>query len=94
MEAALAGKCDRRGLWYRINNRPAPGQGSAGWIDAIALGWTGALFIELKSEHGRRTLAQIRLMRRLIALGLDYRLYRPGDLADGGRADTDLDAIA
>ena len=64
----------------------------AGWVDLVVLGGR-SLFIEVKSEDGRRTKAQIRMAGALTRAGLAYRLYRPSDL-ESGTVDADLEAIA
>lgn len=66
---------------------------SAGWVDLVILGRGAALFVEVKSEDGRRTLDQMACARNLASAGLKYRVWRPSDLADG-RIDDELDRIA
>ena len=51
-----------------------------GWVDLVIVGRHGTLFAELKSEHERRSKAQIRWAERIVLAGNTYRLWRPEDL--------------
>lgn len=53
--------------------------GARGWVDLVILGIGGALFVELKSEDGRRSQAQIEMARAIRVAGLQYRLWTPLD---------------
>ena len=86
--AAVIELCEVRDLWWfhaydsratvRAGTRPANG-----FVDLVLVGHAGALFVELKSADGRRSMAQIRWADRIIKAGLQYRLWRPGDYKDG-----------
>lgn len=68
------------GLWcYHAHDHP---RNKPGWPDLVILG-RGALFVELKSEDGRRSLAQVEVASRIAAAGLTYRLWRPSDWSSG-----------
>lgn len=67
-------------------------QAGKGWVDLVLVGDHGTLFVELKSEDGRRSRAQIRWADRIVRAGLAYRLWRPDDLKDGTIA-AQLEAI-
>jgi hypothetical protein len=70
-------------------DRQASGKG---FMDVVIVGFHGALFVEEKSEHERRSKAQIRWADRIVRAGLQYRLWRPADLKDGTIA-RELEAI-
>lgn len=75
--------------WFHANDHP---RNRRGWVDLVILGPHGALFVEVKSADGRRTMAQIRCAERLTRVGFQYRLWHPSDLADG-IIDRELKAI-
>jgi|SRR5215469_15364124 len=96
--------CQLRGLWWfhhYDSRQDIPGisnkteyerqQAGKGWVDMVIVG-SSAIFAELKSEHERRSRAQIRWADRIVRAGLAYRLWRPEDLADGTIA-KELEAI-
>lgn len=91
MNAELAGLCGQLGVYCWINAREMF-QNSSGWVDAVALGSRGALFIENKTAEGRRTRPQIRTAGLLVASGFEYRLYRP-EHYQAGTVRQDLEAI-
>ena len=80
LQAAVIDLCKLRGLWWFHPYESR--RSSSGWPDLVILG-RQALFAELKSEDGRRSMAQLRCAGRLTAAGLAYRLWRPEDLKDG-----------
>lgn len=84
----LAVVCQRCGTVVR---RPV-GAGPAGWVDLVILGRRSALFVEVKSEDGRRTVDQMACARDVATAGLRYRVWRPSDLA-AGRITDELDRI-
>lgn len=94
--------CQLRGLWwFHSYNSERDVQGSdeyqrqasgKGFTDVVIVGFHGALFVEEKSEDGRRSRAQIRWAERIVRAGLRYRLWRPVDLKDGTIA-AELEAI-
>ena len=93
MNAELASLCRQLGVYCWINSGEIRQHGT-GWVDAIALGKHGGLFIENKTEDGRRTRAQIAVAEKLeAALPEVYRLYRPADYGNG-TVRHDLEAIA
>lgn len=67
----------------------------AGWPDLVLLGHGRALFVECKSERGRLTLEQRRVIGLLRDAGLDVRVWRPSDWREieatlsGGRRRSD-----
>jgi hypothetical protein len=80
LQAAVLDLCHLYRLWAyhpHDSRRSEPG-----WPDLVILGKT-ALFAELKSADGRRSIAQIKVAGRIAGAGLVYRLWRPADLADG-----------
>lgn len=89
---AVTRKCNLWDLWWfhaYDSRRTVRGQdpservkAGAGWVDLVIVGRHGALFVELKSEHERRSMAQVRWADRIVKAGLQYRLWRPEDLAD------------
>jgi hypothetical protein len=100
---AIAAACKRRRLRCERSPNPVvrcgkcaamlrrPGAG-AGWVDLVILGRRGALFVEVKSQDGRRTMEQMTCAGDIAAAGLRYRVWRPSDLAEG-RIDGELDRI-
>jgi hypothetical protein len=81
LQAAITEICHLKGLWWFHPHDSR--RSNSGWVDLAILGNGGALFAELKSEDGRRTMAQIRCADRITKAGLQYRLWRPADLKDG-----------
>jgi hypothetical protein len=81
LQAAITEICRLKGLWWfhPYDSR----RSNSGWVDLAILGKRGALFAELKSEDGRRTMEQIRCAERITKAGLQYRLWQPADLKDG-----------
>lgn len=65
---------------------------ASGWVDLVILG-RQALFVELKSEDGRRSIPQIQCSTRIEQAGLQYRCWRPSDL-QCGIIQRELEAIA
>ena len=92
MNAELARLCGQLGVYCWVNSGEVMQRGS-GWVDAVALGSEGALFIENKTANGRRTTQQIRVAKLLHHNGCAYRLYRPHQYEDG-TVQRDLEAIA
>lgn len=90
--AAIQAEAKTRGLWCWPTPPSTPLM-VAGWPDLVILGHPGSLFVECKSEDGRRTREQIRVAQRLLEAGLSYRLWRPSDLESGVIAAA-LEAIA
>jgi hypothetical protein len=77
LQAAVLDLCRNRGLWAyhpHDSRRSEPG-----WVDLVILG-RAPLFVELKSENGRRSRAQEDVAYRIQGAGLPYRLWRPIDL--------------
>lgn len=64
-----------------------------GFPDLVIWGPMGLIFRELKSDYGRRSRAQVALLRSLISAREDAGTWRPGDLASG-RIECELDALA
>lgn len=100
LQAAMLAKCAELDHWTLTIRHPAvcprchlrlPPAAPEGWVDVLAIGQSGALFIENKSAEGRRSRAQIRVASRIIAAGLEYRLWRPEDWPD--RIIAELEAI-
>lgn len=88
---AISEACYQRRLWHAVTvdsprNRP-------GWVDIVILGRGRACFVEVKTETGRRTRAQVDAEREITTAGLWYRLWRPSDLVNG-TIDAELDNIA
>lgn len=81
LEAEIANACSNLDIWR--HHAPDSRRGEAGWVDDVILGRKGALFVENKSEAGRRSLAQIKVANLLVMGGLSYRLWRPSDWQDG-----------
>lgn len=80
LQAEITKMCDERGLvWIHA---PDARRVRKGWVDLIILG-KGALFVELKSTDGRRSMKQIEMAESLLLAGLPYRLWRPADLGSG-----------
>lgn len=81
LQDTITAMCKLFGLWHYHphDSRRSP----SGWVDLVILGPRGALFAELKSEDGRRSVAQIDVARRLELAGLAYKLWRPSDLQCG-----------
>ena len=92
MNAELASLCRQLGVYCWVNSGEVMQRGS-GWVDAVAIGKNGSLFIENKTADGRRTMAQVRVGRLLTEAGLEYRLFRPRQY-DDGTVRKDLEAIA
>lgn len=81
LEAHVIRLMDDLGLW---GYHPRNSIGSRrGWPDWVILGPRGALFRELKSEHGTLTADQRYVGRLLTAAGQDFAVWRPADLLDG-----------
>lgn len=53
-----------------------------GWPDLVLIRPPVALFVELKSETGKVTAQQARVLELLEACGLDARVWRPHQLDD------------
>ncbi len=81
LQAAVTEICNAKGLWWFHPHDTR--RSNSGWVDLAILGSRGALFAELKSENGRRTMDQIKCAGRIVQAGLQYRLWRPADLKDG-----------
>lgn len=80
LQAAVTGLCDDKGLWwFHAHDNP---RNSSGFVDLVIVG-SSALFVELKSADGRRSMPQIRWAGRITKAGLQYRLWRPGDWDTG-----------
>lgn len=79
------------GFWWWVSKHRNVAE-RGGMIDAWAIGTRGMLFAELKSDDGRRTREQIKVGRLLLALGMQYRVYRMSDF-DDGTVRRDLEAI-
>jgi hypothetical protein len=79
--AAVTGRCEDLGLLW--HHSPDSRRDRPGFPDLVIAGTRGVLFTELKSDDGRRSLAQIKWAGRLAHAGLTYRLWRPADLKDG-----------
>ncbi len=54
----------------------------AGWPDLVLIRGAVALFIECKTEKGRLRPAQAAWGQKLLAAGLDWRIWRPGDFPE------------
>lgn len=54
-----------------------------GFPDLVVWGRGGLIFRELKSERGRRSIAQYNVATSLRAAGADFAVWRPIDWADG-----------
>lgn len=81
LQTLVEHECRRLDHWYYA---PADSiRSQAGWVDLVILGKRASLFAELKTEAGRRTMAQIRVAERLQLCGLRYRLWRPADWLSG-----------
>jgi len=81
LQDAVIGLCKLRGLeWFHAYDSR---RSTSGWVDLVIAGGRGALFVELKSEDGRRSMAQIKWAHLIMRAGLQYRLWRPADLKDG-----------
>jgi hypothetical protein len=103
--ALVTEECQHLGLWWlyvpatitppeiRPRDRWRAQGSSAGWPDLVILGARAALFAELKSDDGRRDLAQIDLACRLTGAGLTYRLWRTADW-DAGIIEHELHQLA
>lgn len=61
-------------------------RGDRGWVDLVIIGPKAALFREVKTADGRRTTDQLLFGDALRRAGLDYQVWRPADLQDGGIA--------
>jgi hypothetical protein len=79
-----------RVLWYYHvhDSRTAP----AGWPDLVILGQGGMLLRELKTDTGRATAEQKRVMALAEQAGQDVKIWRPADLRSGLIV-AELDAI-
>lgn len=96
LEAVTAGTRNRPGLcrllgiaWYHTHDsRRSP----TGWPDLALAGSRGLLYRELKTATGRVTPAQHAWGQRLKAVGCDWDVWRPADLASG-RILRELEAI-
>jgi hypothetical protein len=82
LEDALERECRRLGHYVWLARDRGPRQ-VRGWVDAVVLGRTGLLYVELKNADGRRTKYQVEVAKRLLRLGCEYRLWRPVDWTDG-----------
>jgi hypothetical protein len=89
LQKAVTDLCDRYGLWW--HHETDSRKSRAGWVDLVILGEDKSLFVELKSEDGRRTRKQRDCAGQLIHAGLQYRLWRPADL---GEIEHELNAMA
>lgn len=71
--------CDRLGVfchWSPVAAAPA------GWPDLVL--WRSRLIVrELKSERGRLSAAQVRVIAALRTAGVDAGVWRPADLEEG-----------
>jgi hypothetical protein len=88
---AEPGLCARYRLWWH-HERDSRGT-TPGWVDLVILGRLGAIFAELKGPFGTRSPAQVTVGYSLEAIGLNYQLWTPRDLASG-RIERELAAIA
>lgn len=89
----IEARCKRRRL--RCQRTPVPrdaGPGQAGWVDLVILGRGAALFVEVKSQDGRRTMQQLDCAQQIATAALRYRVWRPSDL-DSGAVDQALDHL-
>jgi hypothetical protein len=71
--------CKDLGLWCWIADGV---RSTAGCTDLIVLG-RGLMFIEVKSDDGRRTKPQVDCAASVAVGGYMYRLYRPADYDSG-----------
>lgn len=90
--AAIAAMADDRGLVWHYCPDGRHCDGAPGLPDLMILGSWHALFREVKTADGRRTLAQVRYHDRMARAGLDVATWRERDLANG-RVEKELDAI-
>lgn len=81
LQRLIEQECDRLGHWYYAPRNAIGSQ--PGWVDMVILGSRIGLFAEVKTEQGRRTMAQLRVATRLQICGLQYRLWREEQWTDG-----------
>lgn len=79
LQARVIARCKELDLWWCVAD---PVRSRAGWPDLVIAGNGGMLFAELKSEDGRRSLAQVQFSDLLIGLA-EYELWRPEDWENG-----------
>lgn len=91
MEYPISEKCRALGLMH-FHVRDSRGMIS-GLPDDIIIGRRGLIWRERKGPHEELTRAQKLTGYRLRALGHDWAVWRPADLASG-RIDRELEEIA
>lgn len=81
LEANLRRLMEELGLWgFHVRNSIGS---ERGWVDWVILGPGGALFRELKSEHGILSPDQRHVGSMLKKAGLNWAVWRPRDWYDG-----------
>ena len=81
LQAELEDMCTGLGLLWHHCGDPRRCRGQRGWVDLVAAGEHGMVFIELKSAGGQTSAAQDLWHWHLYKGGHTVHVFRPGDLA-------------